>query len=148
MYLYHLKSVCYQWTEWTLKKKKFHGLRNTNSVLNVTSPVLICIFSIISNYEDGQNRAIQSLKPTRISNLIKKYMFKINKRNTREICQKITIKTPERHHWCRLGIFIVNYISPFLIVFLMMTLNMYLFPGRDIIKSLRFDSQYGGFYSQ
>ena len=30
------------------------------------------------------------------------YMFKVNNRNTRtryEICSKLTIKTPERHHW-------------------------------------------------
>ena len=30
------------------------------------------------------------------------YMFKVNKRNTRtrcEICSKLTIKIPERHHW-------------------------------------------------
>ena len=33
------------------------------------------------------------------------YLFKVNNRNTRtrcKICPKLTIKTPERHHWCRL----------------------------------------------
>ena len=31
------------------------------------------------------------------------YMFKVNNRNTRtrcEVCSKLTIKTPERRHWC------------------------------------------------
>ena len=39
-------------------------------------------------------------------------MFKVNNRNTRttcEICSKLTIKTPEQHHWRRSGVFIVNY---------------------------------------
>ena len=40
------------------------------------------------------------------------YLFKVNYRNTRtrcEICSKLTIKTPERHQWCRSGVFIVNF---------------------------------------
>ena len=38
--------------------------------------------------------------------------MKVNNRNTRtrcEICSKLTIKIPERHHWCRSGIFIVHF---------------------------------------
>ena len=66
-------------------------------------------------------------------------MFKVNNRNRKDICSRLTIKTPERRHGRRTSIFIVKfeYISQFLIVFLMMTLNMYLFPGREIFKSLR-----------
>ena len=40
------------------------------------------------------------------------YMFKINNRNTRKKCEifsKLTIKTPERRHWRRSGVFIVNF---------------------------------------
>ena len=40
------------------------------------------------------------------------YMFKVKNRNTRtgcEICLKLTIKTPERLHWRRSGVFIVNF---------------------------------------
>ena len=36
-------------------------------------------------------------------------MFKFNLRNTNtrcEICSKLTIKTPERSHWCHSGVFI------------------------------------------
>ena len=40
------------------------------------------------------------------------YMFKVNNRNTRirfEISSKLTIKIPERRHWHRSGIFIINF---------------------------------------
>ena len=57
------------------------------------------------------------------------YLLKVNNRNTRtrcEICLKLTIKIPQRHHWRRSGIFIVNfeYISHLVLVFLLLTLNM------------------------
>ena len=52
-----------------------------------------------------------------------------NNRNTRtrcEICSKQTIKTPERRHWRRSGVFIVKFehISHLFLVFLLLTLNM------------------------
>ena len=40
------------------------------------------------------------------------YLLNVNNRNTRarcEICSKLTIKTPERCHWHRLYVFIVNF---------------------------------------
>ena len=57
------------------------------------------------------------------------YLFKVNDRNTRtrrEICSKLTIKTPERRQWRRSGIFIVNFehISHLVLMFLLLTLNM------------------------
>ena len=53
-------------------------------------------------------------------------MFKVNNRNTRtrcEICSKLTIKTPERRHLHRSGVFIVNFehISHLVLVFLLLT---------------------------
>ena len=56
------------------------------------------------------------------------YMFKVNNRNTRkrcEICSKLTIKIQEQRHWCRSGIFIVNFehISRLALVFVLLTLN-------------------------
>ena len=56
------------------------------------------------------------------------YLFKANNRSTRttyEICSKLTIITPERRHWRRSGIFIVNFehISHFALVFLLLTLH-------------------------
>ena len=55
-------------------------------------------------------------------------MFKVNSRNTRtrrKICSKLTIKTPERRHWCRSAGFIVNfeYISHRALLFLLLTLS-------------------------
>ena len=52
----------------------------------------------------------------------------VNNRNTRirrEICSKLIIKTPERRHWCRSGVFIFNfeYISHLVLVFHMLTLE-------------------------
>ena len=56
------------------------------------------------------------------------YMFKVNNRNTKarcEICSKLTIKTQERLHWCRSGVFIVSFehISHLVLVFLLLTLS-------------------------
>ena len=56
------------------------------------------------------------------------YMFKVNDRNTKtrcEICSKLTIKIPERRHWRRSVIFIINfeYISHLVLVFLLLTLS-------------------------
>ena len=56
------------------------------------------------------------------------YLFKVNSRNTRtrsEICSKLTIKTPEGPHWCRFGVFIVNFkhVSHLALVFLLLTLK-------------------------
>ena len=57
------------------------------------------------------------------------YLFKVNNRNFGkwcEICSKLTIKTPERRHWRRFGVFIVNFehISHLSLVFLLLTLNI------------------------
>ena len=54
------------------------------------------------------------------------YMLKVNNRNTRtrcEICSKLTIKTPERRHWRRFGVFLVNFehISHLFLMFLLLT---------------------------
>ena len=40
------------------------------------------------------------------------YLLKVNNRSTRircEICSKLTLKTPERHHWRHADVFIVNF---------------------------------------
>ena len=56
------------------------------------------------------------------------YLLKINIKNTRKtrkICLELTIKTPERRHWRRSGVFIVNFehISHLFLVFLLLTLK-------------------------
>ena len=62
------------------------------------------------------------------------YLLNVNNRNTRtscEICSKLTIKTPERHHWRHSDVFIVNFehILHLVLVFLLLTLNMSLPAG-------------------
>ena len=44
------------------------------------------------------------------------------------MCSKLTIKNPEQRHWRRSGVFILNfeYISHLVLLFLLITLNMYL----------------------
>ena len=40
------------------------------------------------------------------------YLFKFNNRSTRktcEICSELIVKTPERRHWHRSGVFIANF---------------------------------------
>ena len=59
------------------------------------------------------------------------YLFKVCNRSSRkscEICSKSTIKTPERRHWRRFGVFIVNFehISHLFLLLLLLTLNNYM----------------------
>ena len=67
-------------------------------------------------------------------------MFNVNNRNSRkrcEKCSKLTIKTPERRHWRRSGVFIVNFkhMSHLFLEFLLLTLNKYMFAGIIVIFS-------------
>ena len=68
------------------------------------------------------------------------YMFKVNNGNSRtrcERCSKLTIKTPERRHWRRSGVLIVNFehISQLVLVFLLLTLNMQMPTGTGFFRS-------------
>ena len=56
-------------------------------------------------------------------------LFKVNNRNTnkrREICSKLTIKTPKQRQLRRFGVFIVKfeYTPNLFLVLLLLTLNM------------------------
>ena len=62
------------------------------------------------------------------------YIFKVNNANTRkrcEICSKVTIKTLDRLHWRRSDIFVVKFgdISYLLLIFVLLTLNMFSITG-------------------
>ena len=53
------------------------------------------------------------------------YLLKVNNKNTKtryEICSKLAIKTPERRYWHK-------YFIPCPIVFILLTLNIYLPAG-------------------
>ena len=61
-------------------------------------------------------------------------MFKVDNRNTRkrfELCPKVIMKASERRHWRRYDTCFVNFehISHFFLLFLLLTLNKYLFVG-------------------
>ena len=58
----------------------------------------------------------------------KHHLFKVNNRNTKkrcEICSKSTMKTSQKRHWSRSGVFVVNseHISHLSLVFLLLNLN-------------------------
>ena len=62
------------------------------------------------------------------------YLFKVNNRNagtTCGTCSKLTMKTPERRHFCRSCVFIVNFehISHLVLVFLLITLSREMLVG-------------------
>ena len=62
-------------------------------------------------------------------------MFKVNNGKTGkrcEICSKLIKKIPERRHRGRFGIFIDDFehISYFFLVFQLLTLRTFLFPGK------------------
>ena len=71
-------------------------------------------------------------------NQTKIYFFKVNNRDTRkrcQICSKLAIKTPERRHRCRFGVFLVNfeYISHLFLVFLLLNLSKSTKSPEDVI---------------
>ena len=87
---------------------------------DLSSPCLDSLFHIIPNV-----LSLLFAYPSLGGN----YMFKVNNRNISarcEICSKLTIKTPERCHWRRSGVFFVNFgnILHLLLVFLLLTFNM------------------------
>ena len=105
-------------------------MENKNPMLAVPQLLLLMRFILslllhvslgpLENFISKQNDKIQlyeSLVTIYINlhyaciNPAKNYLFKVSNRNSRkrcEICTKLTIKTPERRHWRRSGIFIVN----------------------------------------
>ena len=70
-------------------------------------------------------RCINRLKEKNHSHLAKTYLLKVSNRNTRRGCEICSRKIPERSHWCRSGVFIVNfkYVLHFFLVFLLLRLN-------------------------
>ena len=57
------------------------------------------------------------------------YMLKFNNKSTRttcEICSELSVKTPERPHWCRFVVFTVCYERNLnlVLVFVLLILNM------------------------
>ena len=49
------------------------------------------------------------------------YLLKVNNKNTKKRCEKyskLTLKAPEKRHWCYSSVFIANIFHTFFLVFL------------------------------
>ena len=75
------------------------------------------------------------------------YILKLNNKITKARCEiyfKLTIKIPERHHWRRPGVFIINFehISHLVPVFLLLTYAGWAkgFCGKKIISAIFFEA--------
>ena len=92
---------------------------------NVSKSFEKCMFCQMSHYMGNflSKHRSGSRKGCNVPYPVGIYMFKVNNRNTRAKCKifsKLTIKTPERRHWRRSGVFTVNseHISHLVLVFL------------------------------
>ena len=114
---------------------KVAGLRPANLLKETLTQMFSCEFCVISKNTFLYRTPL--VTPSDVNwhnNPAGNYMFKVNNRKARtmcEICSELTIKIPERRHWRRSVIFIVNFehISHLVLVFLLLTLNMYLLAG-------------------
>ena len=73
----------------------------------------------------GKNKDPDDEEMEWIETFLNRFLLKINNKNTRTRCEirsKLTIKTLERRHWRRCGVFIVNFehISQLVLVFLLL----------------------------
>ena len=59
-----------------------------------------------------------------------------------KICSKLTIKTPDRRQWRRSGVLIVNFENILHLVFLLLTLNIYLNCRLSIKQQLLNENQH------
>ena len=91
--------------------------------------------NVLKNFSINIQASCQLLKVTirtLVCNPAGIYLFKLNKKNTRtmcEVCSKLTIKTTK---WRRSGVFIVNFeqISHTVLVFPFLTLNKKILSGK------------------
>ena len=123
----------------TKKRIQFRQMFTFLHPLKISENLRISVFRTYEKERLTQNGLLISL-----ANI---YRFKVNNRNTRkrwEMYSKLTIKTPERHHWRRFGVFIVNFehISHFLLVFLSLTFDQIHVTWVIFIPHLRRLAQY------
>ena len=89
----------------------FHWLKSAPCVFHFVE--IFYFVEILSkngwNLKPSNVKTIDILKS---SNRANKYMLKVHNWSTKrrwEICSKLAIKTPDRRHWPRSGVFIVNF---------------------------------------
>ena len=93
--------------------------------LSLVSLGYLCWYDMFVRVPQYHKHALTHLKPMFSSfrnQPVNIYLVKVNNRNTiyrYEICSKLIIKTPERCHWHRFDVFVVNFehISHFFPVF-------------------------------
>ena len=115
--------------------KKFHKL-SFNVLIPFSLEIVVCKFNKVLPKLLKTSRSMENLfrkffwKSCVFTwKILDRRLLKVNNRNNRkrcEICSKLTIKTAERQHSRRSGVFIVNFehISHNILVFLLLTLNM------------------------
>ena len=73
------------------------------------------------------HKSVKSFASFLVLFLPSRHLFKVDYRDWArcKICSKLRTKTPERHQWCRSGVFIFNFehISYFVLVLLLLTLS-------------------------
>ena len=114
----NFKSWKHTWMLVTVFISSLNFWKKTLFSLNILQNPIdqIQIFKVNPKYSNSQQK--HSLSDI--------HLFKVNNENAMcEICSKLTVKTPERRHWRRPDVFIVNseHISHVVLVFPLLTLN-------------------------
>ena len=87
------------------------------------------LFIFTQHFESNRNQVSGEQSLRYVPNFLPagNYMFKVNNRNTRTKCEIRTklLKKPERHHWRRSVVFIINFvhISHVFLMFLLLTFS-------------------------
>ena len=111
-------TTIYQWRKHSTSGSKcFSNRTHTQHYVQVVSHTADQI-SIDSISKTRVNQSFQA-SPQPVIKLVIKILEQCVK------CSKLTIKTPDRHHWRRSGVVIVNFenISHLVLVFLLLTLR-------------------------
>ena len=72
------------------------------------------------------HKSVKSFASFLVLFLPSRHLFKVNYRDWArcKICSKLRIKTPERHQWCRSGVFFVNFEhTSYFVLVLLLTLS-------------------------
>ena len=116
-----------------LKGRHWHS---TNKIFKFDDRDIIGIsfrfFCYTKDYFTKKCIYLRTIYAINVSNIVTQPIFTCSKstketlRTRREIRLKLAIKTPERLHWHRSGVVIVNFehISHLVLMFLLLTLNM------------------------
>ena len=146
--------------DWSCFPVNFAKFLGTTFFIEHLQWLLLNVLNLFGNYYDLQSKSVDwflydnGLCHERIKYFLQNssrrqllkwisLLLNVNNRNAKtrcEICSELIVKTPERHHWRRSGVFIVNFvhISHLVIVFLWLTLNIYLPAGILPLQVTRF----------